>query len=362
MKAIVKWPYFATAITSVQLVENRHIATAGITKDGIVFYNPDWLSGLDVDTRAKVLVHEISHLLRDHHDRAENYQDKDRWNVAGDLEINDSLKPVPDDWLLPERFGLKTGLIAETYYHQLEGKVIPIGIFGGMCGSGAGNPLPGEPQGGPLNKARVEIIKRKVAEDVLKYGNVPAGLKRWAQGIIHPRIPWEQELLAACAVGMMGSQAKADYDPLMPSRRSEAYDPFIVPSLRSPQPRVAVVVDTSGSMTGKGLGAALGVIAQALAEAGQVYLIAGDMKAHVLKPLQAMSQVELVGGGGTDMGCVAAEAWETLEPDFMIIVTDGWTPWSGIEGVKCPLLTVLVGSGYPPGRGKVIRVEEAQAE
>ena len=359
LRAIVKWPYFATAITSVELRELDIIPTACITKEGILCYNPSFVETLDVDMKAKVIVHEIQHLLRDHYERGESFADKERWNLAGDLEINDSLKPVPDNWMLPEKFNLKPDQIAEKYYRELEGKTKPASFWGGSCGSGAGNPIPGEPQGGPLNKARKEVIKKKVAKEILKRGNVPSSLERWAKSVINPRIPWEQELMAACTVGMSSSGAKADYDPMTPSRRSEAFDPFIVPALRSPQPRVAVIVDTSGSMNENQMGVALNVLAQALNVADQVYLVAGDVRAHVLKPIQDMSQAKLIGGGGTDMGSIARETWKQVRPDFMVIVTDGYTPWKGIEEVKCPLLTVLVGSGFSPGIGKVVKVEEA---
>jgi len=72
-----------------------------------------------------VLIHEVSHLLREHEARkqATAVKNPTLWNTATDCEINDDLTaeglPLPDDPPLPGKYGLLTGENAETYYRQL---------------------------------------------------------------------------------------------------------------------------------------------------------------------------------------------------------------------------------------------------
>jgi len=73
-----------------------------------------------------VWIHEISHILREHGDRAKAHNaSHGLWNVAADLEINDSkwegLAP-PDIFPLvfPETYDLPEGQITEYYYQKLK--------------------------------------------------------------------------------------------------------------------------------------------------------------------------------------------------------------------------------------------------
>ena len=70
-------------------------------------------------------------------------------------------------------------------------------------------------------------------------------------------------------------------------------------------PRVAVVVDTSGSMGEDDLAAALAEISGVLKEVGvgreRVAALSCDADAHTVHRVTSADQVELLGGGGTDM-------------------------------------------------------------
>jgi predicted metal-dependent peptidase len=90
-----------------------------------LYYNPTWLTTHNVEENASLLIHEVSHLLRDHEGRRKSagITDHRRWNTAGDCEINDDLHaeglPLPGDPPLPGKYGLQTGNSAEVYYDQL---------------------------------------------------------------------------------------------------------------------------------------------------------------------------------------------------------------------------------------------------
>ena len=90
-----------------------------------LYYNDAWVASHTVEENAAVLIHEVSHLLREHDARkqATAVRDVQLWNTATDCEINDDLiaegLPLPDDPPLPGKFGLLPGENAETYYRQL---------------------------------------------------------------------------------------------------------------------------------------------------------------------------------------------------------------------------------------------------
>ena len=101
------------------------IASMAVDARWRLYYNDDWLAAHSVEENAAVLIHEVSHLLREHEARknAAAVQDVALWNTAADCEINDDLTaeglPLPDNPPHPDTFGLSQGENAETYYRQM---------------------------------------------------------------------------------------------------------------------------------------------------------------------------------------------------------------------------------------------------
>ena len=73
-------------------------------------------------------IHEISHILREHGQRAaEGAVDPNIWNIAADMEINDSHwegleAPALYPGIYPKTFRMNPGELAETYYKKLTEK------------------------------------------------------------------------------------------------------------------------------------------------------------------------------------------------------------------------------------------------
>ena len=101
----------------------------------------------------------------------------------------------------------------------------------------------------------------------------------------------------------------------------------MLPALRRPVPEVAVVCDTSGSMSEDLLAAALAEVEgllQALGLARQLRVLACDTAAAPAQRVTSARQVELAGGGGTDMGAgIAAAAALRPRPAVTVVLTDG---------------------------------------
>src|SRR4051812_17563878 len=90
-----------------------------------LYYNEAWMATHTVEENATLLIHEVSHLLRDHERRrkAASVTNRYLWNTATDCEINDDLQaeglPLPGDPPQPGKYGLPTGENAEVYYRHL---------------------------------------------------------------------------------------------------------------------------------------------------------------------------------------------------------------------------------------------------
>src|SRR5262245_56681130 len=177
VRASYQRAYFAPALFSLVPVKTDLIASMAVDSRWRLYYNDDWLTAHSVEENAAVLIHEVSHLLREHGARkkAAAVQDHVLWNTATDCEINDDLAaeglPLPDDPPRPGKYGLKTGENAETYYRQMfrPPQAGNAGDANGSprlthdCGSGAhGEPRPWElvdADGNPGDTPGVDPVK-----------------------------------------------------------------------------------------------------------------------------------------------------------------------------------------------------------
>ena len=114
---------------------------------------------------------------------------------------------------------------------------------------------------------------------------------------------------------------------------------MLLPSLRRTPPRVCVVIDTSGSVSDAELGSALLEVAAISRVVGGrrdlVSVISCDAAAGIAAPLCRAENIELVGGGGTDLRSGFAQALRSRpRPDVVVVLTDGQTPWP-VEPPPC---------------------------
>ncbi|MFE6911459.1 vWA domain-containing protein [Streptomyces erythrochromogenes] len=364
-KAAEARPYLASALYALTVVPSARVRTMGVDRHWRCYVSPAFVEATDVVELAGVWIHEVAHLLRDHHGRAErlpaaDQRDHVRVNIAQDCEINDDLLAdglaLPEGRMEPRLYGLPTGGLFETY---LPG--IPPTPHGPDCGSGAhGTPAPWE-LGEGLGPARVgrveaEALRRQTAEAVRAHrrarGRVPAGWARWAEELLEPTVDWRRALAGAVREATAWAAGAVDYTYRRPSRRTPALGGRVVlPSLRRPLPRVAVVVDTSGSMGPDDLAAALAEVTGVLREVGlggnRVAVLACDADVHAVTRVRSAGEVELAGGGGTDMrvGIGAALALPD-RPNVVVVLTDGYTPWPD-ETPSCRLIAALIGEDPP---------------
>lgn len=351
-------PYFAAALLRLRPVAAEGLDTFAVDAHWRLYIDPQALEDWGPVQSGAVLAHEVCHVLRDHAGRASvlPHCDHHAWNLATDASINESLLaadlPLPDGLITPEVLGLKPGQIEEEYYAALP-HCTP---FEHGCGSGAGDPvadweLPtGDAIAPALGPAEQHIARQQTAADVRDAaskapGSIPAGLTRWAdEELTPPTIDWRRQMRAAvrrAVTYVVGGQQ--DYTYSRPGRRR--IPGIVTPSMHSPQPTVAVVIDTSGSMSPDDLHAALSeVTGITRATRAAMSIVSVDSAASVQTGITRADQIVLTGGGGTDMrvGISAAQSLRP-SPDCILVLTDGYTPWPD-EPTAQRLIIGLIGS------------------
>src|SRR5207342_3594694 len=112
LRASYQRAYFAPALFNLIPVKTDLIASMAVDSRWRLYYNHAWLAAHTVEENAAVLLHEVSHLLRDNEARkqAAAVNDLTLWNTATDCEINDDLLaeglPLHDDPPHPGALGL----------------------------------------------------------------------------------------------------------------------------------------------------------------------------------------------------------------------------------------------------------------
>ncbi len=372
-------PYFMHALFAANPVAAPGLGTFAVDGSWRLYMDPALLTGpacWDPATVAAVLAHEVGHLIRDHAGRAAGLplpRHHLAWNLAGDAEINDDLIAggisLPEGVVTPEALGCADGELAETYYAHLTagGRSLPDDGSGG-CGSGAGSaPAPGELPAGiglddgsasPLDQAEADLVRRRVAVEVLAAGNdkgrgsVPAGLSRWASGLLTPpTVPWQRVLRASVRRAVADRAGQVDYTYRRPSRRPSSK--IITPAMRAPSVAVSLVVDTSGSMSQADLDAAVSEVTGVFRSSGvardHIRLLSCDAAATSSQRVRSVTAISLNGGGGTDMrvGIAAAEC-DRPAPHVVIVLTDGDTPWPD-QPTRARLICAVISPRPPQG-------------
>ncbi|MFC9434255.1 VWA-like domain-containing protein [Nocardia sp. NPDC057030] len=343
-------PYLATALFALAVVESRTVPTMAVDRHWRCYVSPAFVDRMPVEDLAAVWVHEVSHLLRDHHGRSARFAERHaltgpaehlRMNIAADCEINDDAfgdgLVQPAGAVLPSMLRLNAGELMEDYLRQFRLGPLTDGMAWLDCGSGADG-MDREWDLGPdgadgLSAQERDAVRFLVAQGIIgRPGNASQGWKRWAKETFHPPQPWRDLLGSALRSAVSSPGVGEDYTYGRPARRSAGVPGVVLPSLRRTPPRVTVLIDTSGSVSDTELGTALlEVAAISRAVGGRrdlVSVLSCDAAAGVVHPLCRAEGIPLVGGGGTDLRAGFAKALRNRPgPDVLVVLTDGQTPW-----------------------------------
>ena len=409
-----KAPYFRPLLLSLVPKEAPGLGTIGVSRYGTLYFDPPVVVGWKPEEIAGALVHECLHLWLKHLERCGS-RNAYVYNLASDLSENAAILEcglqLPPGGLFPKNYKFKDGLTSDEYYVLLlqlaekygggtgdgdsadglaKGKGPPglgCGKCGGCAGNGVDDPDAGEggekdgppEDGGQLTERRRERMGRIVAEAMKEHaqkggrqaGNVPGNWLRHAEVYLEPaKVPWRQKLAHAVRVACAwaaGAEAHR-YDGMSRRQAGIGWGPGkpALPRLRTPQPRVAVVVDTSGSMSQSLLNDALVEVNGILKAVGAaVDIVTCDAAVQGLGKVTHMREVSALmkGGGGTCMRPAFEALMQRREPPAVTIcLSDGYVYDGGsyadlFHGAR--LIWALVGNpvGDPGEFGTKVYVE-----
>jgi predicted metal-dependent peptidase len=179
------------------------------------------------------------------------------------------------------------------------------------------------------DQIRDEVARQIQAEASKNPGKMPGGMLRWANERLKSTVNYGNLINFAVRNGIQEAMGWTHFKFGKMHRRQDCYRDIVLPSRYRQIPRIAVGIDTSGSMSDVMLGQALAEVDAAIRSVrAQVQVLTGDYGVQSAKKVWKASQVELRGGGGTDVG-LTISAIEALRPkvDLMLLITDAYTPW-----------------------------------
>ena len=283
MKFLSRYPFLGNVALNLELVPVRDPALGTAATDGKkIYFDIDFLSRLNVEQTMFVLGHEVYHNVMMHFLRKES-RDIELFNIATDLEVNQLLKkdgfPVLDCALMPSKLDLSNDCSAEEYYDMLiewqkySQKHYVSGFFEGSSGKsscpksmdvhiyGKNEELKpartsdkyGEvtehdedfcPEPTKENITRIREIAVAAAQSFERTrGTLPDHIKKIINSMLKPEIKW-QDVLAQFAMKTNGA---GNTSWSRPNRRFTWSGTFL-PSKESPSLKIAVGLDTSGSI------------------------------------------------------------------------------------------------------------------
>ena len=375
--------FFASALLQTKFIEDPTCSTAW-TDMTVIGYNPEFIEGLDVPTAKFVIIHELMHILLKHGLRRGS-RDPDRWNKACDYAINIMLKKLGFtiwQWALID--AKYDGMSAEQIYAAREQEESKKGKGKGKGqgqgqGKGQGQPQPGQGKpgekpeqsqgglGGDLRPVPAATPEQAAAIDhaisktlaraaaiAREHGVMPGALEAIVGATYDDPVPWEQVLIdymTAC-VGQDENWSKRNrryHDAILPSHKSNGMD------------ELTIVANSSGSMFSKEVFERVAVAVNHIVTVIKPMTVrvvwADDKDCQNIDVFEDGAEVVLhpKGGGGTDMRKPLVFA-EQYNPEVVLLLTDGYTPWPEIE-TPFPLIVGCTTDAPCPDWAGVVRVE-----
>lgn len=387
--AVKRMPYFARGILGMPVAEIKMDFARAVTKAGVLCVDLSKWEGETPLFSAAGILHEYMHLYFRHAVRFERLVKSGGatvdqhmlWNLAADLEINDGLLEAGlpmecngKERPTPQHYGFDTGLSAEHYFVLLQKQDRDHGSSCG-CGSGSGGELiPGEPSGG-RSQLDIEVQASIDAGEVAAYakakGNVPGNIMRQADLIKGgAKVSWDRELAIVARRCVAHLPGLDDYSYQVPARfdmTSPCGAIPKIPGMRRATAEVAMVWDTSGSMSIEDIQA---VSQQAKRILDQlpgcaITLLACDAAVHSVAKVRSPNEFgrHLKGGGGTSfVPAFDAVARLRPRPDLIVFGTDGYGCYPEIKPSTPVIWLVTPGGHIDVPWGKRIQLPESTGD
>ena len=377
-KLLVDYPYFGTLASRLDLIANDNIQA--YLSDGVRFeYNDEYLAELSQEELAFALSNGAMHAALAYENR-QNGRMSWLWQLATDHAINSMLvangMEPPLEVLIDPRF---EGMYAEEIYAILKDD-IQNEAFDDDESNETGFNESNQKKQEQLRDAEgdhdpdkkrermeVENEERKTtiaqeemfeqfANDALekmnKQGDLPLALERFFSVSDHSKVDWRQELYSAI------DRHYYDNYRMMPPSKKLLYSGIYLPSLYSDTLRLAIAIDSSGSVDERLLSTFMSEVEAILIHFPSyiIDLIVCDAKIQNYKQIVSGEplEIEIKGGGGTDFRAVFEMIERELDAPTLLLYfsdTQGTFPekepfyevmWISSEMVEVPFGRITV--------------------
>ncbi len=333
---VLDHPFFASILLRRPLIKDDSIPTLAVDAKGKIYYNEKFLESLTVPQVVWGLCHEVGHVIGQHAVRRGTRNPK-KYNYAGDAWINDTLtaakvgEPIPNCVNMP---GSKDDTV-ENIYDKLPDDE------GGDGPGGTGEDIiygDHENGGKPLTPDEVREIEGEIkvqiaeaAQAAKMRGMLPAKLAELVADLLEVKTPWYEILEKHCVARVNQGQSWR-----RPNKRF--VDVYLPSTDKLPQMGELVVqVDVSGSISELELKYYNGHLSRIIEQCrpAKTHVLYVDTAVVRHDEFDCGEEVKLtfMKGGGTDMP-VGFDflAEQGIDPDVMVILTDGYTPFGEDPG------------------------------
>lgn len=314
-------PFFGALALSLPPKEDTTCETAW-TDGRNIGYNPTFIESLTHAEIVGLFKHETLHCAMGHPWRRDGREHR-RFNVACDLAINPDCGTLPKGSLVPNASQL--GKSAEWIYARLpespkgkggKGTPDPAGeVRDAPTGADEdGQPAPTE---GEWKQRTAEALQQAKMQ-----GALPEGLARMVESALDKRVDVKSLLLR-----FFTERTRSDYDFCRPNTRYISLGLYL-PALHSvSMGEVAILCDTSSSVSGPALQFARGILEQVLDEVqpAGVTLYFVDTKIHGTHRMEPGDPLawEPKGGGGTCFkSCFSEFEKSDIMPVCIVAISD----------------------------------------
>ena len=390
IKARSFMPYLSPVFSIMRTHVTTEVPTMAVDDNGRLYVNEGFLGTLSPGEVAYCLLHEVLHIVLSHGRRLRallpNATEQERlcWNIAADLciqqmlarhlGVHEPLGIVKIDGEVPYaatpiRFldvpGLRRNMTTEQYYSLLF-PYIP--------------KQPGKPKNGTLDPMDAgsnssgkdgayekgsTVVEKAMLDNSLEQaeqamreceasrpGSVPGQLCDTLSMRLRPQPDPFEELKRIVSRSVASPLGQEEYTYRRLSRRQQP-DTVRKRGVVRYSPECSIIVDTSGSMSGREQ-MALTAVAQGLRRVQQPRVVLFDAQIQDEKRMSTIDNFKWKGRGGTRMDRAIEYVDAKHRPDAIVIITDGETAWPA-QPTRARLIIALVKQGYPtPAWARVV--------
>jgi predicted metal-dependent peptidase len=355
-KLLFSEPFYGLFLVGLNKTFSKDIPTAGVSKQGLnaqLTVNPEFFNNLPDKHRIGLLKHELLHISFGHLLSRDRYQDKQLFNIAADLEINQyiNIEYLPEGGITMDSFPeltLKSRAGTNYYYEELS-KVKGTGkcpSLDSLLDNISGSPyehttwddfedLPDAEK--KLIQKQIEHQVRETADAVeKKSGNVPGELSDLIRRLRHvepAKFDWRGYLRR------FAGNSSVVYTKKLRRKYNKRYaaNPGLKIKFKN---HICVGIDTSGSVNNEELKEFVNELHHMHKTGHKITVVQCDTRINSIEDFSPSKDFEVKGRGGTSFQPVVDHYNKYGRYTALIYLTDG----EACSPDDCPKNTLWVHS------------------